>query len=351
MREVVRALGLLGLEELVSELGGDLSALAAEIGLDLAHARNPEAFLPTRQVHELVNLAAERLKRKDLGLLWGARSDPARLGPLHVALVNAQTGRQAFELIARFLHVNFPMGAVILEPRRGTRQDFLGVRSFLRRPPPLIQFYERRVGSLHVLLKLVCGPGYRPDEVWFAHDRQSSLSSYQRVFGIRPSFNMPENGILIARSVLDATRPAANAQVREMAVSYLRSHAAPANDSVAAETRHMVGILMRSSNCTASQAARSMGMHTRTLQRHLESEDTSFEAIRDDVRRSMAESLLADPSISLTDIALNLHYANLSTFTRSCRRWFGKPPTVVRRSLLRKLAGYSRSRKVVRARG
>jgi AraC-like DNA-binding protein len=327
---------LLGLRELVSDLGGDLEAYAREVGIDLTVTRAPDLFLSSRKVHELVNVAAERLKRKDLGLLWGARSDPARLGPLHVALVNAASGREALELIVRFLHINFPTGSVTLRPMAGGQREFIGVRSALPRPPSLIQFYERRVGSLHVLLKTVCGPAYRPDEVWFTHERQSSFAAYQNVFGIRPSFAMPENGIVVSRRVLDAARPATNSQVREMAVSFLKTHAPPADTSMTSEARYMVGILMRSSNCTSSQSARALGMHPRTLQRRLQKENASFEAIKDEVRRNMASEMLADPSMPLTSIAHHLHYANLSAFSRRCRTWFGKPPTLVRRGLLRR---------------
>jgi AraC-like DNA-binding protein len=321
----------LGLPELVSELGGNLNEMAEEIGLELPGPRAAEHFLAVRQVHELTNLAAERLGRKDLGLLWGARSDPTRLGPLHVAVSNAETGRQAIELIASFLHINFPTGKVFLKARPGKRQDLLGLRSLLKNPPPLIQFYERRIASLHVILKLVCGENYRPDEVWFTHDQQSPMAAYRRVFGIQPSFGMPENGIVISRRILDELRPGSNEQVREMAVSYLRSLAPPACPSFAAETSHMVSVLMRSSNCTVSQTARALGMHVRTLQRRLENEDANFETIKDEVRKEMARSFLADRNISLSDAAFALHYSSLSAFTRSCQRWFGQPPGEIRR--------------------
>jgi AraC-like DNA-binding protein len=333
---------------LVSEFGGNLDEMADEIGLELPGPRATDHFLPVRKVHELTNLAAERLRRKDLGLQWGARSDPKRLGPLYVAVSNAETGRQAIELIVRFLHISFPTGNVFLRPRPGRRQDLLGLRSLLRKPPPLIQFYERRIASLHVVLKLVCGENYRPDEVWFTHDQQSPMAVYRRIFGIQPSFGMPENGIVISRRILDELRPGSNEQVREMAVSYLRSHGPPASHSIVAETSHMIGVLMRSSNCTVSQTARALGMHARTLQRRLETEGASFETIKDEVRQEMARSFLADRHVPLGDAAFALHYASLSAFTRSCRRWFGGPPGQIRRRLLTSSgakAGNGRGRK------
>ena len=115
VRDVVSAVTLLGLRELVAELGGDIDLYAREVGLDLASISRPEQFVSSRKVHDLANLASLRLKPKDLGLLWGARSDPTRLGALYVALLNAETGREAFEIIVRYLHINFPTGSVTLK--------------------------------------------------------------------------------------------------------------------------------------------------------------------------------------------------------------------------------------------
>ena len=335
MREMVRAVSLLGLEELVTELGGDLKPLAVQVGLNIADIMRPERLISTRQAHALVNLAAESLKRKDLGLLWGARSDPSRLGPLYVALMNAQTVREAITFLSRYLHINFPSGVVELKPLPGQQGEIVSVRSLLRKPPPMTHFFERRLGSLHVVLGLVCGEAYRPKAIWFTHKQNAAMSAYTRVFGIRPLFEMPENGIVVSRSLLDAKRPAANDQVRDMALAYLRSTPAPAKTSAQAEVAHMLRILMRTSNPTIAETARSLGMHPRTLQRRLRTENISFEAIKDDVRRAIAETLLSEPDTPLMEAAFGTHYANMSAFTRSCRRWFGAPPSQVRRSLLR----------------
>jgi AraC-like DNA-binding protein len=92
--------------------------------------------------------------------------------------------------------------------------------------------------------------------------------------------------------------------------------------------------LLRGKESTPENAALALGIHTRTLQRRLQAEGTSFEKIKEDVRRATAESLLAQSSVSLSQIALMLDYADSSAFSRSCRRWFGAAPTTVRRRLV-----------------
>ena len=47
-------------------------------------------------------------------------------------------------------------------------------------------------------------------------------------------------------------------------------------------------------------------------------------------RESLAKEALADPSQSLWDIAVRLHYSDLSAFVRAFRRWTGSTPSVAR---------------------
>ncbi len=118
-----------------------------------------------------------------------------------------------------------------------------------------------------------------------------------------------------------------------MAVAYLEGQGPHPSRSRADETQRIVEALIRSCACTVGEAARAMGIHLRTLQRDLKLEGTTFEVIRDGVRRDLARQLLKDRSQSITQVSLQLHYATASAFTRSCRRWFRNSPSRVRELL------------------
>ena len=97
----------------------------------------------------------------------------------------------------------------------------------------------------------------------------------------------------------------------------------------------MARSLLKARECTPEQAAKALGVHARTLQRRLKEEGSSFEKIKDDVRREWAESPLVQPSVSLSQIPQMLDYADSSTFSRSCRPWFGEAPRPYRTRLTR----------------
>jgi AraC-like DNA-binding protein len=67
-------------------------------------------------------------------------------------------------------------------------------------------------------------------------------------------------------------------------------------------------------------------MAPRTLVRYLQRENTDFRKIVDEVRYELAQHLLADTSISITQIADSLNFSEHSAFTRAFRRWSSSTP-------------------------
>ena len=84
--------------------------------------------------------------------------------------------------------------------------------------------------------------------------------------------------------------------------------------------------LLGVSNPTLALVARELNLGERTVQRRLALEGTSFEDVLAATRRSVAERLLSDTQLPLTDIAFMLGFSELSAFTRAAKRWHGVSP-------------------------
>lgn len=81
----------------------------------------------------------------------------------------------------------------------------------------------------------------------------------------------------------------------------------------------------------AASVARSLNVSVRTLQRRLLATGTTFRDVSDGFRRSLAEAYLADPRVSMTEVAFLLGFSDQTSFTRAFRRWTGAPPGVWRK--------------------
>ncbi len=78
--------------------------------------------------------------------------------------------------------------------------------------------------------------------------------------------------------------------------------------------------------------ARALHMAPRTLQRRLARHGLSWQQWLDHARNRLAHQYLADPALSLNDIALLLGYSEQSAFTRAFQRWNQHPPGRLRQN-------------------
>ena len=84
---------------------------------------------------------------------------------------------------------------------------------------------------------------------------------------------------------------------------------------------------------TAGQIAKRLGLGSRTLARRLTDAGVSYSAVLESTRRTLAEGYLADPSLSLAEIAYLLGYREQASFFRAFRKWHDQTPAAFRRSL------------------
>ncbi|MCY1551827.1 putative HTH-type transcriptional regulator [compost metagenome] len=70
----------------------------------------------------------------------------------------------------------------------------------------------------------------------------------------------------------------------------------------------------------------------RTLKRRLQAEGTSFRDLYTRLQATAAATLVADESYTLTQVAEQLGYADLSSFSQAFKRWHGTSPSHFRSS-------------------
>lgn len=81
---------------------------------------------------------------------------------------------------------------------------------------------------------------------------------------------------------------------------------------------------------SADTIAALLGISRRTLFRQLKDGGTTFQTLKDELRREQMEVLLRSSQLSLAQIAERLGYAEAANFTRACTRLFGEAPRSLR---------------------
>ena len=83
---------------------------------------------------------------------------------------------------------------------------------------------------------------------------------------------------------------------------------------------------LRGGEASSQKIASDLGMSERTMQRRLAEVGQSFRGVCDDFRFEQALKLLKNDGLTLTQIAIQLGYADLVSFGRAFKRWTGQGP-------------------------
>ncbi|WP_176358012.1 AraC family transcriptional regulator [Mycobacterium persicum] len=78
---------------------------------------------------------------------------------------------------------------------------------------------------------------------------------------------------------------------------------------------------------TLPDVAAELGLHPRTLRRRLAEEGTSFRALRNEARSTVAVDLLYTVGLTTEEVSRRLGYTEVSTFSHAFKRWYGVAPS------------------------
>lgn len=324
----VRAAILGGFAELVAEAGGDAAALAARVRLPERALRDPDMVISWTTVAELMELAAQELRKPSLGLEWLRAAPEPLLGFGAVALIARFTptvGEWCFHSRNYWHHHTNASHADLMESDSG---EELTLRvSFSNLIPPSRHQVEYILGGVCSLLRtLTSTAGDGIDLVRFKHVRPADTSLHDAFFPCPVEFGSAHDEIVYRRCLHDHPIEFRPEILENLLARYidLRTEAIPDYDgSARAKVEVAIPSLIGTSFCTQPHVAALLGMGAKTLQRQLAREGTSFAALLDKSRERMARQLLVESDIPVASIAGLLSYAQTPPFTTAVRRWTG----------------------------
>lgn len=318
--------------ELVLSLGGHPEALAKEAGVPVG-ALTGSVALEYFGLVSLLQHSAEALKIHDFGLRLARLQRGGKvIGPVGVVMKNSQTVGQALGYCAKHIHAYSLATRVRFKPNRAEETLLLYLELLVDRPVDVRQAVEHALALANFNIIDISKGAAQARLVLFRHAPLRPIGEYREFFGCEVRFDQEMDGIILKEADLLAEVAEPDDQILEMATDFIAAKFPPALPPIHAMVRNVVQRQLGTENCTVEKVAEELCLHPRTMQRRLREEDMSFELVRDNVRKELAHRLLTQSSISLTQIAHEIGYAETSVLSRSCQRWFGATPEQLRRS-------------------
>ncbi len=179
-----------------------------------------------------------------------------------------------------------------------------------------------------------------PLEVRFPYSRPESTTEHERFFRCPLTFDSDAAAIVFRhQDTLDATLKPDRTLVGYLA--HLADHTLEALDvpeTFLDRARQAIWEDMTRGQPSLQRVAVLLRVSTRTLQRRLREEGTSFGALLEDIRKGLAVQLLRDRNLAVYEVAFLLGYTEPSTFHRAFRRWKDLSPQEYRQKVLARSA-------------
>jgi AraC-like DNA-binding protein len=293
------------------DLNDPLCRLPAEVIAGLCHKLGAQLDLPAFHLHV-------------------AETAPAGSFDLAEMLLRAAPDvRAQLDTVARFARVFFDYPLKI-----SAYADEVELTVSYREPSAAL-VVESFFARLLVVLRQTTGVRVRPSEVRFQTGAPRHEEQLSKLFDAPLRFHHLASELVLDAALLDRPTRTGDPHLRRTLerVAGELCERLPAIEQLSQRVRQMIRQTLPDQDPSVHRIASKLGMSTRTLQRKLGDESTTYQRVLDGVRLELSIEYLAMSRMPLADAATLLGFADLTSFHRAFKRWTGTPPAEFRKQL------------------
>lgn len=321
---LVRTGAIEGFGELVRHLGGNPAAMLRKSGLSGAQLRDPDTYVSYLRVADLLDLAAESCDEPLFGLRLAERHTIQVLGEVALWINQQETLGQALEHANRHLslHAYGVHARLVPTPERLELRlnfDFTNATG-------LRQLMQVSAGQAFIAVSEMAGESATQPRLHLEQERPRACQWRPGRFLREPVFASHFCGVSFPLGWQDRKPNYSEQRLREYFGRRIEELKSLYPEKLPVQVSHLISGLLASGECNLEGVAAALDLHPRVLQRRLGSEGTSFSQLLQQSRQEIAQRQLQHGQLSITELALNLGYADVAVFSRNFRSWTGLSP-------------------------
>ena len=166
----------------------------------------------------------------------------------------------------------------------------------------------------------------------FSYPEPAHGDEYRHIFHCPLAFNAPHTALTFSKRFLDSPVIRDKSKMRQ----FLKTSPADLlsrpdeSNTYTGRIRALIGKDFSRSLPDFEWIASELNTSPQTLRRRLKQENTSFQELKDLLRRDMAIYYLSRPDLAINDIAFKVGFTEPSTFHRAFKKWTGVTPGAYR---------------------
>jgi len=317
---------------MLEEHNEDPAPVFKQVQLDPSLMYEPGKRYSLIKIAELWKEMGRRIKDPCFGLTAATCWHPSNFGTMGYALLTSSSLRVTFERLIRFHRVI--SDAHFGELEEDKEQNSL---SFVLKTENSDTYTRGREDAAISWILSVLRVNYQkelfPEAVYLTHSKPSCSSKYYEFFQSPVHFGTSTCKLVFSLDIVDTVLASNNEEMTAFGDQAMSTYISSlATGTQTNQIKEIIAENLPSGNVTVEQVAGTLGMNTRTLQRALKEKGTTFLNLLNDTRMDLAKQFIQDKQMDLTEVAFLLGFAELSTFSRSFKRWTGKSPLQFRKA-------------------
>ncbi len=308
----------------LEELGVRASAVLRRAGLSEGFIDQPRVLLNTEKLFALWRAIGEVSANPAIGLLLGTESRTERFHPIGLAALSSENFGSAIDQMARYKQLTCPEQILREKDDEEWSIQFRWLLADEVEPPVLNECCFAWTLSI---ARHGTGTRLSPLRVEFVQTRPH-VKTIERHFGCPVVCGALRNAIVFRAS--DAQRPfvTRNAELLQMLAPQFEEELKQesGDEHFAERVRVLVQQKLTGRRPTIEDIADALHISSRTLQRRLQDEGSSFQRVLEEARHQLARHYLNNSVLELNEAAYLLGYEDGNSFVRAFRAWEGVPP-------------------------
>ena len=326
---LVRTGAIEGYEKLVSQLGQNPAQILRKAGFSPAQLHQPNTYVSYAKLATLLDSSAMLCNEPLFGLRLAAEQNLMVVGELALSVTRQPSIAAALAYYDAHAHLH-ARGVSLQQHARGDLAEASLSFDFTNNSG-LLQLKQLSVCHLFNGLRVMVE---NSGQQLRYHLRQSRPVHAQWQWAIpagQVQFDSHLDGVSFPASWLGRSPRGLETLVTEHLEQRIQFLELRYPNDLKAQVCHLISNLLPHGECTVGSVAAALNLHPRVLQKRLQSMNSSFAELLRDTRLEIARQHLLHSHLSITELALNLGYAEVAVFSRNFRSWTGESPLQWRR--------------------
>ncbi len=314
---------------LLRNYGADVESVLAHSGLDWATLVQGNERISFVQIRAIIQAAIRTAPIPGLGLVLGSATPASAHGAVGYAALAAKDVAQALTLLG--LYAKLRIGALDLQVVPDRARSRIVMREQFDLAEVRVFVCESVMVVLVRLLETILGQRLPQLEYYFPYPQPDWHAEYARHLDGVCHFDAACLEIRLPQALLLA--PCLTADPQALASACKDCEQGLAQLASGADIVKQVRARLAACNGnypSSTMLAAELNMSLRTLVRKLAQHDTSYSALLDEARKTLAQWYLQHTLHPVERVAERLGYRDTSNFSRCCKRWFGQTPGQLR---------------------